>query len=136
MVRVAACPIRRWRVRGAGACPVRLVASHRAAAAGGEVTEQQAADLDALRTLLASHGWALFRRMVLVEIEEEFQEHITKALDVPDGTVALDRMRQIAAVRQAGARWLARPAKEVNLLQQMQRASSPDEPQSRRGAGL
>ena len=75
-----------------------------------------AAQIDALKDLVSSQGWQLYREMVLGEISGDFEEHITKALDVPDATVALDRMRQVAAVRKAGLRWLKLPHERMEGL--------------------
>ena len=73
-------------------------------------------DREALRDLLQSRGWMLYREMVMDEITANFEEHITRALDVQDATVALDRMRQIAAVRKAGLRWLQLPKERLEAL--------------------
>mgnify|MGYP001608685268 CR=1 FL=1 len=76
----------------------------------------QTAQIDALKDLVSSQGWQLYRDMVIGEIAGDFEEHITKALDVPDATVALDRMRQVAAVRKAGLRWLKLPHERIEGL--------------------
>ena len=73
-------------------------------------------DREALRDLLQSRGWMIYRELVMDEITANFEEHITRALDVQDATVALDRMRQIAAVRKAGLRWLQLPKERLEAL--------------------
>ena len=73
-------------------------------------------DRESLKDLLQSRGWMLYRDMVMEEITANFEEHITRALDVQDATVALDRMRQIAAVRKAGLRWLQLPKERLEAL--------------------
>jgi hypothetical protein len=78
----------------------------------------QAAQIEALKDLISSQGWKLYRDMVVGEISGDFEEHITKALDVPDAAVALDRMRQVAAVRKAGLRWLRLPQERLEALAQ------------------
>ena len=75
-----------------------------------------ATQIEALRDLTSSHGWKLYHAMVMEEIASHFEDHITKALDVPNGTVALDRMRQVAAVRKAGLRWLKLPQERLQAL--------------------
>lgn len=95
------------------------------------------ADLEALRDLIQSRGWLIFFELVTAEITADFQEHITRALDVPDGTVALDRMRQVAAVRKAGLRWLKLPSERITMLEQKHDFNSVDpQPQSRRPVGV
>ena len=72
--------------------------------------------IEALRDLVQSQGWKLYREMVLKEIAGDFEEYITKALNIPDATLALDRMRQVAAVRGAGLRWLSLPEQQIKAL--------------------
>lgn len=74
------------------------------------------AQIEALKELTQSQGWILYRDLVIQEISGDFEEHITKALDVPDAGVALDRMRQVAAVRKAGLRWLKLPQERMQAL--------------------
>lgn len=74
--------------------------------------------IEALIDLQTHPGWQLYREAVLAEVTSEFEEHITRALDVPDPTVALDRMRQVAAVRKAALRWLKWPAERLATLTQ------------------
>lgn len=101
------------------------------------VSESQATDdIEALTDLMASRGWQLYRELVMNEIAGDFEEHITRALDVPDATVALDRMRQVAAVRKAGLRWLKLPKERLaDLLRQRQTEAHNASP-GRRPMGL
>jgi hypothetical protein len=97
----------------------------------------QAAQIEALRDLVSSQGWKLYREMVIGEISGDFEEHITKALDVPDAAVALDRMRQVAAVRKAGLRWLKLPIERLeSLTETVQMHDSIKHQQGRRPLGL
>lgn len=80
--------------------------------------EQTKADIEALHDLVNSRGYALYRQMVMEEIAGDFENQITKALDVTDSALALDRMRQVAAVRKAGLRWLELPRRKLQELQQ------------------
>lgn len=75
-----------------------------------------AAQIEALTDLVQSQGWKVFTDLVLSEISGDFEDHITRALDVPDAAVALDRMRQVAAVRKAGLRWLHLPKERLKTL--------------------
>ena len=75
-----------------------------------------AAQIDALRDLTQSQGWKLYRAMVMDDIAGKFEDDITKALDVPDAAIAIDRMRQVAAVRKAGYRWLTLPEERLRSL--------------------
>ena len=72
--------------------------------------------------------------MVMDEIAGNFENEITKALNIPDGTLAIDRMRQVAAVRQAGLRWLELPKRKLAELEQGQRDETSV--QTRRPVGL
>ena len=81
------------------------------------VVESPREEHEALQTLQTSPGWQLFQAMIEAEIHAEFEEHITRALDVPEATLSMDRMRQIAAVRRAGQRWLAWPKHRCETLQ-------------------
>lgn len=98
--------------------------------------ETTKADIEALTDLVQSRGFALYRQMVMAEIAGDFEEHITKALDTSDSTLALDRMRQIAAVRKAGIRWLELPKRKLQELQQGVQAAQAVEGPSRRPMGL
>ena len=80
--------------------------------------ESPAAQIEALTDLLSHPGWHLYRQIVLDEIAGDFENTITKALDVPDTEIAIDRMRQVAAVRKAGLRWLKLPKERLETLQQ------------------
>ena len=100
------------------------------------MTEAQKGEVLALQDLLSSDGWRVFTDMVWAEIASDFEEHITKALDVPDAVVALDRMRQVAAVRKAGQRWLGLPKKRIDTLMQLEDQQRQVATVSRRPAGL
>ena len=93
-------------------------------------------DVEALQDLLASRGWELYRELVMNEIAGDFEEHITRALDVQDGTVALDRMRQVAAVRKAGMRWLQLPKERLQALQAEKAIERQAQQPRRRPLGL
>lgn len=96
-----------------------------------------AAQIEALRDLTQSEGWRLYRELVLQEISGDFEEHITKALDVADSAVALDRMRQVAAVRKAGLRWLKLPQERLKALtDQVERRDEATHNPGRRPVGL
>lgn len=98
------------------------------------MTEGLKDQIDALRDLQQHPGWQIVRDAIVKEITGDFETHITKALDHPDGAVALDRMRQVAAVRAAGMRWLKLPQETLARLMAQAQA---DEPQvSRRPNGL
>ena len=92
--------------------------------------------IEALTDLQQSSGWRLFRDLIMAEISGDFEEHITRALDVPDQVVAIDRMRQVAAIRKAGLRWLKLPAERVKTLEQGEQASQPVRLLSRRPEGV
>lgn len=97
------------------------------------LTEQ----INALKELQQHPGWLIFRQAVVEEITSEFEEHITRALDVPDALAALDRMRQVAAVRKAGLRWLKLPAERLGQLkQQAEQQQREMLPGSRRPEGV
>jgi hypothetical protein len=100
------------------------------------VTEPQKAEIDALSSLIESDGWKKYREMVMTEIAGDFEEHITKALDSPDSILALDRMRQVAAVRKAGLRWLSLPKKRLDMLNQQASTERDVLPMGRRPQGL
>jgi hypothetical protein len=100
------------------------------------VSESPQDDRDALETLLISPGWALFVEMVRAECASQFEQQITRALDHPDTAIAIDRMRQVAAVRQTGLRWVQWPKERIStLIAQEQTATFALQP-SRRPVGL
>lgn len=72
--------------------------------------------IDALRELTQSSGWKLFLGMVREEIVGTFEDNITRALSDPETAIAVDKARQIAAVRLAGLRWLKLPEERVRTL--------------------
>lgn len=74
--------------------------------------------IEALTDLQTHPGWQAYRAAVVAEITGDFEEHITRALDVHDPVVAIDRMRQVAAVRKAGLRWLQWPTERLATLKQ------------------
>lgn len=74
--------------------------------------------IDALRELIQSSGWKLFLGMVREEIVGTFEDNVTRALSEPDTALAVDKARQIAAVRLAGLRWLKLPEERVRTLTQ------------------
>lgn len=96
----------------------------------------QDSDRTALQELLESRGWQLFCQFVLTEIADEFENDITKALSHEDGTIAVDRMRQVAAVRKAGLRWLELPKRKLGMLERQQEADAQMARPGRRPAGL
>lgn len=99
-------------------------------------TDTPNADIEALNDMIQSRGWLLFKDLVMAEIASDFEEHITRALDVPDQAVALDRMRQVAAVRKAGLRWLKLPTERLKTLSGEQERQTAAERPGRRPAGL
>ena len=101
-----------------------------------EQVESPAAQIEALKDLMQHPGWALYRAFVLNEIAGDFEEHITRALDVPDPTVALDRMRQVAAVRKAGLRWLKLPSERLKTLTEQVERKDDIAAKGRRPIGL
>lgn len=80
-----------------------------------------AAQIEALRDLIDSQGWQVYRQMVMAEIQSEFEDNITKALSSADGAIAIDKARQVAAVRLAGLRWLKLPHDKLQALQEQVR---------------
>lgn len=72
--------------------------------------------IEAVRDLIQSQGWTLFSEWVREEIAGEFEQHITNALSSPDTAIALDKARQVAAVRLAGLRWLKLPQERLKTL--------------------
>ena len=75
-----------------------------------------AAQIEALRDLTSSQGWKIYTEMVKREIEVDFADHITRALDSQTSEIALDKMRQVAVVRKAGYRWLKMPEEKLQAL--------------------
>lgn len=87
-----------------------------AARAMGTHNPSTTEQIEALRDLIQSSGWKLFLGMVREEIAGTFEDSVTRALSDPDATVALDKARQVAAVRLAGLRWLKLPEERVRML--------------------
>lgn len=79
------------------------------------------ADIEALRDLLQSRGWSIFTKHVMAEVADDFENTITKALSHPETPLALDKARQVAAVRLAGLRWLRLPKERLDALEQEQK---------------
>ena len=100
------------------------------------IPDTPAATIEALTDLLQHPGWAIYRGLVMDEIAGDFEEHITRALDVPDPSVAIDRMRQVAAVRKAGLRWLKLPKERLDALTQQHKTEHLVAVQGRRPLGL
>lgn len=75
-----------------------------------------AAQIEAFRDLTTSQGWKLYCEAVMGEIEGKFADEITRALDNGNSDLALDKMRQVAAVRLAGLRWLKLPQERLAQL--------------------
>lgn len=100
------------------------------------MSEHKRADIEALTEFLQSRGFHMFREMVLAEIVGEFENDITKALNVPDAAQAIDRMRQVAYMRKVGLQWLDWPKRKLSELQQGQLAVQASEGPSRRPVGL
>lgn len=99
------------------------------------MSEQTKAEIEALQELQQSKGWHLFREAVIAEVADAFEEHITRALNVPDGPIALDRARQVAAIRVAAMRWLKWPSERVNALaSQLDVEAHAMSPAGRRGS--
>lgn len=82
--------------------------------------------IDALVDLQQHPGWLMYRDAVMKEIASDFEENITKALNVPDGPIALERMRQVAAVRLAGLRWLKWPSEKLTQVRAQAEGQRPD----------
>ena len=94
-------------------------------------------DLDALKDLTQSRGWHLFKDMVMADIAGAFESDITQALAMPDAPLAIDKMRQVAAVRLAGLRWLRLPQERVQTLtDQVVRKADAVSTMSRRPVGV
>lgn len=102
-----------------------------------EQPDSPAAQIEALKDLVQSKGWLLYRQCVLDEIAGDFENQITKALDNTDSALALDRMRQVAAVRKAGLRWLKLPSERLKTLtEQVERKDDIAHSPGRRPIGL
>lgn len=82
------------------------------------MTDDAKADREALEDLVTSKGWSLFTQMVKGEIHDEFEEHVMRQLSMPDSQIAIERARQVLAVRQAGERWLKLPKLRLEQLSQ------------------
>lgn len=74
------------------------------------------AQIEAWRDFIQSKGFSLYREAILAEIAGEFEQHITNALCSADERIALDKARQVAAVRLAGLRWLKLPEERLKSL--------------------
>jgi len=81
------------------------------------MTPEHDSEYRALHDLLDSAGWKLFRDAVMKEIVGDFENDVTRALDNTDAVLALDRMRQVAAIRKAGLRWLKIPHERLSVLE-------------------
>ena len=92
--------------------------------------------LESLVELQQSKGWQLFMAMVQAEVAGTFEANITRALDTADAAVALDKMRQIAAVRLAGLRWIRWPGERLESLKQQLAVTEAAESPSRRPYGV
>lgn len=100
-----------------------------------EVSEQTKAEIEALTEFTQSRGWSLFREALMNEVTGEFEDHITKALNSPDTTLAIDRARQVAAVRLAALRWLKWPTERMTTLRsELEKDAHAMSPAGRRGA--
>ena len=75
-----------------------------------------ASQIEALRDLISSQGWQIYTQMVKQEIETDFADHVTRALDNQTSEIALDKMRQVAVVRKAGYHWLKMPEEKLQAL--------------------
>jgi hypothetical protein len=93
-------------------------------------------DLQNLADLVTHRGWHLFKQMVMDEIAHDFEESIIKQLALPDDKVALGRARQVAAIREAGMRWLGMPQKRIADLKAQDRRDEALASPSRRPLGL
>jgi hypothetical protein len=93
--------------------------------------------LDALKDLVQSQGWQEFTALVMADIEGKFRDDITNALGIPDKDLALDKMRQVAAVRLAGLRWLRLPQERITgLVDGLERAEAEHTRIGRRPVGV
>lgn len=92
--------------------------------------------IEALQNLQQHPGWHVFKEAVLHEIAGQFEDDITRALDTVDSTIALDRMRQVAAVRKAGLRWLKLPAEKLAQLKQQAQVEAQAQSPGRRPVGM
>lgn len=92
--------------------------------------------IEALVDLQAHPGWLAFRAMLVKEVSDDFEEHITKALNVPDGAMAIERMRQVAAMRDVGLKWLKWPHDRVKQLKEQEARAEALASPSRRPLGV
>ena len=98
------------------------------------MSEQTKAEIEALHDLVQSRGWHLFQAAVIEDVDTAFQEHITRALDVPDGVIAMDRARQVAAIRKAALKWLKWPNERMHTLTaEVEKGDHARSPAGRRG---
>lgn len=101
------------------------------------MTTQHDTEYQSLQDLLQSAGWKVFRDLVMEEIAGDFENDITRALDNPDSMIALDRMRQVAAIRKAGLRWLRLPNERMAMLEaNLDKPTAAWEQQTRRPVGV
>lgn len=101
------------------------------------MTAEHDSEYHALHDLLDSAGWKLFRDAVLKEIVGDFENDVTRALDNTDAVLALDRMRQVAAIRKAGLRWLKIPNERLSVLESVaEQPSASWASQGRRPVGV
>jgi len=86
-----------------------------------------------LESLIAAPGWARFCAFGLREYDQHFLEHVQTVLSdsANDDKVSIDKMRQIAVVRQQVRRLLEWPEKRIKDLQRMTQQREVD--QTRRG---
>lgn len=95
------------------------------------------AQITALRELQQSEGWKLFRDHVTREIEDGYADMVAKALAVENREIAIDRLRQVTAIREAGRRWLQMPQQRIEALTaETGRADEVKTNVGRRPAGL
>lgn len=96
-----------------------------------------AAQITALKDLLQSEGWQLYRDLIMQEIVGDFEEHITRAMDHENSAIAIERMRQVAAIRKAGLKWLKLPQQRIDALTaDVRHRDEVSHNQGRRPAGL
>lgn len=101
------------------------------------MSEPTPTQIDALKDLVQSQGWKEFSALVMADIEGKFRDDITNALNMPDSSLALDKMRQVAAVRLAGLRWLRLPQERIaGLTDGLQRAEAEHARIGRRPVGV
>jgi len=89
-----------------------------------------------LESLVASPGWVRFCAFSLREYDSNFLEHVNNVLAdaANDDKRCIDKMRQMAAVRQQVRRLLEWPEKRIKDLQRLtQQRDSVNEMRTRRG---